>query len=180
MNINNYPEINPGKKLLKRIYIAVMLWIVGRGIQAASRVDRDIKREFKELPEDFLMCLGILPGGPYMFIGKDKKGRAKYLGWNPKGKKVTLGMSIKNIEAAMLVFTFRESTATAFAHDRFIVDGDLIPGMAVVRILNLVEVYLLPKIITKLAVKRYPPWSEMSPLRKYIGRIIVYVRAFTF
>lgn len=180
MNINKYPEITPGKKLVKKIYIAVMLWIVGRAIQAACRVDKDVKRDFKELQDNFLMCLGVRPGGPYMFIGKDKKGRAKYLGWNPRGKKVTLNMGIKNTEAAMLVFTFRESTATAFAHDRFIIDGDLIAGMAVVRILDRVEVYLLPKIITKLAVKRYPKWSELNPVRKYISRILIYIRAFTF
>jgi hypothetical protein len=45
---------------------------------------------------------------------------------------------------------------------------------AVVRILDMVEVLLLPKIIARLAVKRYPAWS---PLRKHLGRFMVYVRA---
>ncbi|MBN2077767.1 MAG: hypothetical protein JW838_02295 [Spirochaetes bacterium] len=203
MNINKYPEHKPGKALISRLYVAIMLWIVGRAIQAAAKMDKDVKREFSELPDNFLMSLGILPEevfppnylasimpsfitergilplGLNMIIGKDKKGKVRYMGSNPHGKKITLQMGIKNLQAAMLVFTFRESTTTAFAHDRFIVNGDLVQGLAVVRILNIIEVYLLPKIITKLAVKRYPKWSEMSPLRKHLLRIMIYIRAFT-
>ena len=204
MNIHKYPEYKPGKKLIPRMYVALMLWVVGRAIQAAAKMDKDIKKEFSELPDDFVMSLGILPEeayqpnflarilpsfitergilplGLYMIIGKDKKGRVRYMGSNPKGKRITLQMAIKNLQAAMLVFTFRESTTTAFAHDRFIVNGDLVQGLAIVRVLNIIEVYLLPKIIAKLAVKRYPKWSEMNPIRKHLLRILIYLRAFTF
>ncbi len=45
-------------------------------------------------------------------------------------------MSIKNVESAILVFTFQESTAVAFARNRFVVDGDLIDALAVVRVLD--------------------------------------------
>ncbi len=203
MNINNYPEHKPGKNLISRMYVALMLWIVGRAIQAAAKMDKDVKKEFSELPDNFMMSLGILPEEVYppnyltqimpsfvvdkgilplglnMIIGKDKNGKVRYMGANTHGKKITLQMGIKNLQAAMMVFTFRESTTTAFAHDRFIVNGDLVQGLAVVRILNIIEVYLLPKIITKLAVKRYPKWSEMSPIRKHFLRILIYIRAFT-
>lgn len=180
MNINKYPQISGGKKLIKRIYIAIMLWIVGRAIQAAARVDKVVKEEFKNLRDDFVFSLGVLPGGPYMIVGKDKNGRVKYMGWNPAGKKLTLKLGLKNMEAAFLVFTFQESTCVGFAHNRFVVEGDLSDGLAFVRILDLVEMYLLPWFITKLAVKRYPKWSEVSPIRKYIGRVLIYIRAFTF
>ena len=73
----------------------------------------------------------------------------------------------------MLLFTFQESTAIAVARDRLIVDGEVPYACAVVRILDSVEVYLLPKIIARLAVKRYPAWS---PGRKYFGWILVYLR----
>jgi hypothetical protein len=55
-----------------------------------------------------------------------------------------------------------------------VVDGDVAHACAVVRILDIVEVYLLPKIIAKLAVKRYPGWSFR---RKYLGRVLVYIRS---
>ena len=175
MNINEYPEIRSGRKLVKRIYLAIFLWFTGRAIQAAARVDRDVRKEFEGLRDDFAFSLGVLPNGPYLVVGKEK-GKVKYLGGNPAGKKLTLKMDIKALEAAMLVFTFQESTATGFAHDRFMVRGDLPDACAIGRVLDLVEVYLLPKVVTKLAVKRYPKWSTLSPVRKYVGRVLIYVR----
>jgi len=180
MNINNYPEIKSGGKLIKKIYVAVMLWIVGRAIQAAYRVDKEVKEEFDRLSDDFMMHLHVLPSGPGMIVGKDKNGSVRYMGWNPAGKKITLDMKIKNIEAAILMFTFQESTCVASANNRLAVSGAVPDTLAFIRILNIVETYLLPKIITSLAVKRYPGWSQMSPVRKHLGRIIVYVRTFTF
>jgi hypothetical protein len=180
MNINNYPEIKSGGKLIKKIYVAVMLWIVGRAIQAAYRVDKEVKEEFDRLSDDFLMHLHVLPSGPGMIVGKDKKGSVKYMGWNAAGKKITLDMKVKNIEAAILMFTFQESTCVASANNRLAVSGAVPDTLAFIRILNIVETYLLPKIITSLAVKRYPKWSQMSPVRKHLGRILVYVRTFTF
>ena len=180
MSVRQYSEIKPGKKILKRIYVNIMLFVVGRAIRAAAVHDKVVKKEFADLPDNFAFSLGVVPDGPHMVIGKDAKGKVKFLGMNPTGKKVSLKMSIKNIEAAMLVFTFQESTAVAFAHDRFAVDGDLADSLAIVRVLDLVEVYLLPKFITSMAVKRYPKWSQMNPIRKHFGRILVYVRTFTF
>ncbi|HNU92092.1 MAG TPA: hypothetical protein PKO25_09485 [Spirochaetota bacterium] len=177
MNHDSYPEIKPGKKTLKRIYIAVMLFIVGRAIQAACRTDSTVKKEFQNFKDGFAFSLGVHPFGPWMIVGRDEKGRAKYLGWKPEGKKISLKMNIKNVEAAMLVFTFMESTSVAFARNRFVVDGDLIDALAIVRVLDLVEVYLLPKLIAGLAVKRYPKWSELSPVKKHLGRIVIYTRA---
>lgn len=180
MNINKFPEIKPKGKLIKKIYVAIMLWIVGRAIQAAAKVDREVKAEFASLRDDFMVKLGVSPSGPAMIIGKDKKGVVKYMGWNSTGKKLTLEMNIKNIEGAILVFTFQESTCMAYDNERFIVNGDLPDALTFVRILNLIEIFLLPKIIASLAVKRYPKWSQMNPVRKYIGRALIYIRAFTF
>jgi hypothetical protein len=108
-----------------------------------------------------------------MIVGKNQRGVVRYKGWDPAGKKIDLQMKIKNIEAAMLIFTFKESTTLATARDRLIVDGEVAHACAIVRILDIVEVYLLPKIIAKLAVKRYPGWPFR---RKYLGRVLIYVR----
>ncbi len=203
MNINRYPEIKPGSKLLKRIYVAVMMWFLGKAIQAAVKVDPEVKKEFDIIPPNFTLRMmiyperafplffyakmlpafvrdkGLLLYGIQMIIGKDKEGRVRYMGSDPKGKKIDLHMIFKSLEAATMVFTFRESTTTAYAHDRFMVEGDLPYALAFVRVLDIVEVYLLPKIVAKRAVKRYPKWSELSPIKKYVNRVLVYVRAFT-
>ncbi len=180
MNIKKFPEIKPGRKPFKKIYVAIMLWIVGRAIQAASKVDREVKSEFAGLRDDFILNLHVLPSGPGMIVGKDKNGKVKYMGWNPRGKKITLDMQVKNIEGAILMFTFQEGTCVASCNNRLAVLGDVPDTCTVVRILNIVETYLLPKVITSLAVRRYPKWSEMNPIRKHLGRILIYVRTFTF
>lgn len=158
---------------MKKDYVAIMLWFVGKAIQAASAVDEDVKKEFAALPDYFTFSLGVMPDGPHMVVGKTRKGIVQYIGWDPEGRDIDLKMKIKNIEAAMLLFTFQESTAIATARNRLIVDGEVPHACAVVRILDTVEVYLLPKIIAKLAVKRYPAWSSG---RKYAGRVMVYIR----
>ena len=176
MNYNKYPQISPKSKFIQRVYVSIMLFVVGRAIAAAAKTDKVVKEEFKNLRDDFIMRLGVTPNGPEMILGKDDKGQVKYMGWNSKGKKITMNMQIKNLEAAMLMFTFQESTTMATARDRLSVGGDLPDACAFVRILDIVETYLLPKIIVKLAVKRYPKWSQMSPARKYVGRVLVYTR----
>ena len=171
--MNNFREVKAGKKSLKKDYVAIMLWFVGRAIQAAAAVDKDVRKEFQELPDHFTFSLCVMPDGPHMIVGKDKRGDVRYMGWDPEGKSIDLKMKIKNIEAAILLFTFQESTAIASARNRMIVDGEVPQACAVVRILDAVEVYLLPKIIARLAVKRYPLWS---PGRKYLGRTWIYIR----
>ena len=171
--MKNFREVAPGKKSLKKDYVAIMMWFMGRAIQAAAAVDRAVKKEFAGMPDRFTFALSVMPNGPHMIIGKDRRGVVRYRGWDPEGKKIDLDMKIKNIEAAMLIFTFQESTALATARDRLVVDGEVAHACAIVRILDIVEVYLLPKIIAKLAVKRYPGWSFR---RKYLGRVLIYVR----
>ncbi|PIE70938.1 MAG: hypothetical protein CSA22_05945 [Deltaproteobacteria bacterium] len=163
-----------GGRVFKRLYVAVMLGCVGRSIQAASRLDPAVKKEVAQLPDGFTFCLGVMPKGPYMVVKKRSTGDLKYAGWNPGGTSIDVDMRIKHLEAAMLLFTFQESTAVANAHDRLIVDGDVPSACAVVRILDRVEVFLLPKLIASLAVKRYPDWPLTYTLW---GRIRIYLRA---
>jgi hypothetical protein len=170
-NKKGYREIKPGKKSVKKVYLWIMLWFVGRAIQAAAKVDRDVRNEFAKFPEDFTVSLGILPDGPCMIVGKDKNDKVQYMGGKPEGKDIDLSMQIKNLEAALLLFTFQESTCLAISRDRIVVAGDLRAACAFVRILNIVETYLLPKFLARLVVKRY-----QSPPSKHINRFRIYFR----
>jgi hypothetical protein len=109
-----------------------------------------------------------------MVLGKDAGGCVRYLGSRPEGRRIDLAMKIKSLEAAVLMFTFQESTAGATARNRLVVDGDIPAACAVVRILDAVEVYLLVKPLARLAVKRYPSWPAGRIL---IGRPLIYLRA---
>ena len=166
-------EIHAGEKPLKRAYVSIFLWFTGRAIQAAAKTDKEVKKEFDALPDGFSFALGCLPNGPWMIVGKEN-GRVKYFGSNLNARPVQLRLVIKSIEAAFLILSFQESTALATARNRLMTDGEIPYALSVIRILDMVEVYLLPKIIASLAVKRYPSWWSFG--RKLGGRIGVYTR----
>ena len=169
-----YREISPGPNYFKRTYMGINLWFMGRAIQAASRVDDRVKHEFQALPEGFTFALGVLPAGPYLVVRKTGTETARYLGRNIDAHTVDLVMAFKYLEAAFLTFTFRENTPMATARDRLIVDGEVVYACSVVRIIDMVQIYLLPKFIARLAVKRYPRWQLG---RKLINRSRIYVRS---
>ncbi len=171
--MEDFVEIKPKGKPLKRIYLNLMLWFVGRAIQASAKVDKKVKQEFEDLPKGYNFALGAFPNGPWMVVGKDDDGRVRYLGRNVKDKTIDLWMTLKSVEALFLLFTFQESTPVSNARSRLFVEGDLPHACAVVRIMDIVQVYLLPKFIAKLAIKRYPRWSLKQHI---IGRILVNAR----
>ncbi len=171
--MEDFVEIKPKGKPLKRTYISLMFWYVGRAIQAAAKVDPVVKQEFEELPDGYTFAMGAFPNGPWMVIGKDDAGRVKYLGHNVKDKTIDLWMTLKSVEALFLLFSLQESTPVANARDRLFVEGDLRNGCAVVRLMDIVQVYLLPKFIAKIAIKRYPRWTLK---RHVIDRFLVSAR----
>lgn len=178
MRIEKFNGIKPGRKILKKIYVKIALVLFGRAFQAGAKTDPSIKKEFDALPDDFLFDLCLAPDGPHMYVGKEK-GKVRYFWFAPKGRRLHLAMKVKNIEAAMRLFTFLESTCVATARNRIVVEGEIKYAVAMVRIMNLLEVYLLPKPAAKLGVKRYPAWSQLSPVRKHLGRVILYLRLIT-
>ena len=169
-------EVKPRKRYLKRIYLGIMLWVVGRAVQAAARADKDVRDEFSSMPDGYTFCLGAFPNGPYMIVGKDDTGKVRYLGSKKENHPVHLEMGLKSTGHLFTLFTFQESTPTANARDRLFVSGDVPQACAAVRILDTVQVYLLPKPIARLAIKRYPRW----PLKRHIlTRTMVLVRTAT-
>jgi aldehyde:ferredoxin oxidoreductase len=167
---------SPSKRLFKGLYLQLMFWFMGRAVAAAARVDAGVQDEFAQLAEGFTFALRVLPSGPCLVVGKDPEGRPRYLGGVSSGMEVDLDLMIKHRAAAMLLFTFRESTAVSFAHDRMLVDGSLGCAMNVVRILDRVEILLLPGCIARLAVKRVPAGKAAPTI---LRRLMLYARTIT-
>lgn len=138
---------------LQRVYVSTMMAVVGRGLVAISKVDDEVRQEIAGFPEGYIIQMVVLPGGPG-FIARVKAGGELELA---KGN-VTPDLSIKfkHLKHAFLVFSFQEGTAKAFANDRMIADGEVSHAIRLVRCLNKMEAIILPKLIAKLAVKRYP------------------------
>ncbi len=174
--MEGFIEVKPGKKYIQRIYLSIMLWFVGRAIQAAAKVDKTVAAEFAAMPENYTFCLGAFPNGPHMIVGKNDKGQVKYLGRNYDKQPIHLEMGLKSMGHLFTLFLFLESTPTANARERLYVTGDVPHACAAVRVLDIVQVYLLPKPIAKLAIKRYPKWTLK---RHTIDRTMVYIRTIT-
>jgi len=171
--METFTEIKPGRKPFQRIYLCIMLWFVGKAIQAAARVDKEVKNEFKSMPDNYTFSLGAFPNGPYMIIGKNDRGKIRYLGGDISKHQPDLEMTLKSMGNLFVLFTFRESTPISNSRNRMIVSGDVPQACAAVRILDIVQVYLLPKFIARLAIKRYPKW----PLKRHtFGRAMVLLR----
>lgn len=157
--MNDFREIAPKGRPIVRMYLSFMLWFVGRAIQAAAKVDPAVKKEFDELPEGFTFVLSAAPDGPAMVVAKDPSGNVKYMGGSIEGRHIHVKMTFKSMEAMLLLLTFQESTPVSNARDRLFVEGSIPEACAAVRILDIVQVYLLPKPVAKMAIKRYPRWD---------------------
>lgn len=164
-------RLRPKRQCFAGMYCSVLLWFLGRAAAAASRYDQETAGEFSSLPEGFSFALQAGEDGPAMVLERDANGRGRYLGGAGYllDHPVDLKIQIRTLAAAMLLFTFRESTATSQARDRMIADGPIPETCTVVRILNQVEILILPKMIAKLAVKRY-----RKPTRLAVKRLRIY------
>jgi hypothetical protein len=154
------------EKKIKKIVVQIVMFVLGKAIQSASRWDSIVRHEVARWPDDFTFALDVLPWGPRMSM-KKQGGRLKYLGAGPKD--VDLLISFKNIECAFLVFSGLMGTEQGAAERRTIVKGDLTVALSLIRIINLVEVYLYPRIISRRLVKRVPKLNlKQHALRVYI------------
>lgn len=149
---------------IQLVYVNLMIWLVGRLLEAASKVDKKIQEEIKALPSAFAFSMGVLPGGPEFIVQKQASGM-----FYCKRKKDTIPadliISFKHVKHAFLVLAFQESTARSFANDRMLLDGEINLAMIVVRCLDRMESLVLPKFIAVRAVKCYPTISFLEKLR---------------
>ena len=162
------------RQRLKRLYVALMMRIVGWGLRAMSRVDPVVRAETAGFPDGIVIAMTTLPDGPSMVLEKTAEGRLRYLGGRLP-EKLGLAIRFKHLDYAFRVFGFIESTPTAFARDRMVVDGDLASGIRLVRCMYRLEALLMPRFIAARGVKRYPPdlrlGEKLGMNLKIYGRI---------
>lgn len=166
------PIKKPGLKrsTARRMYVRLMMEVVGRALQATSEVDRYVQEEAAVMPDDFIFEMTVMPGGPALVVQKQAGGRLRYLGQKAP-RKPDLSIQFKHLTHAFLVLSFQEKTSLSFAHDRILVDGDLGHALRVTRILNQLEAYILPRFIADRAVKEYPVDLSLSGKLRSATRI---------
>jgi len=64
-------------------------------------------------------------------------------------------VNLKSVQAAWLLFSFQESTCRSEASGRLTARGDLSLVCTFIRLMDKVEILLLPKFIARRAVKKW-------------------------
>jgi hypothetical protein len=145
-----------------RLYVALMMQIVGRGLVAASRCDRVMRTELAALPTGYRIAMTVVPDGPGFMVESVGEGRLRWVPGRDAAAHLTI--RFKHVALAFLVMSFQESTAQAFANDRMVADGDVAVATRLVRCLDRMESVILPGFIARRAVKRYTPLPLLHKL----------------
>ena len=147
---------------LQRLYVTIMMEVIGKGLVAASEVDDEIARE-----------VAAFPAGPSFRVRVTPHGTLELA--NGSTARPGLSIKVKHLAHAFLVFTFQESTARAFANDRMVADGEVSYAIRLVRCLDRMEALILPKLVAERAVKRYPTNLQLSDKIQKAARIYALV-----
>ncbi|MBI9108353.1 MAG: aldehyde ferredoxin oxidoreductase family protein [Spirochaetales bacterium] len=144
--------VKPSAKIIKKIYCSVIMAVLGWFIPKIACRKESVRDEVRLFPENYTCTLGVWPSGPSVVFRREGD-RLKKIGG--RTTRVDLGIYLKSIDAAWLMFTFQESTCQAEANNRLLVRGELQHSCTFIRLMDKVEILLLPKFIAKKAVKKW-------------------------
>ena len=152
------------RKPVRKAIAATVFVFLGRGLVAAARWDKRVKREIATWPECATITITIAPHGPSV-SWRVSEGRLEYLGvW--RDVESTLLVTFKSVDVALPVLIGRKGMLQAFAEHRSTLAGDIGFGMSLVRCLHIVEGYLFPDLIGKKVL-------PSKPVRE-VPRLLVY------
>jgi|GEM_PF-345815 len=166
-------NIAPGYSKTKRFIVRANFFVLGRGFQAASRFDSQVKKEISDWDEGFTVIMRVRPRGPSMAWRKSNS-RMKYIG--SKAAEADLTIAMKNLESAFLMMTAQIGTPQAYAQHRLGLEGNIADAMTLTRCLNSVEAYLFPKFICKRILKRPPKMG----VKRHCTRFLIYLLGIVF
>ncbi len=135
----------------KRALVSTALLALGVAFELISKSDPKIMEEVSDFKDGFVLCLGVLPAGPEIYVLKEG-GRLKYLG--KKERAADLKILFKNMDAAVKLLIGLMPAHTAFAQHRAIVHGSLYDAMQANRAMAVVQKYLFPSLMLNYLFKR--------------------------
>lgn len=149
---------------VKELISNIVLFFLYRGVNVVSKVDPNVKREVESWKEGFTVKVQTCENGPGLIL-KKKNGKIIKI---KKADNYDIEIIFKNLDSAFLVLTARAGISKAYAQHRFILKGNIIEAMSLVRCIDIVETYLFPKIIAKNLVKQVDKLN--------VPRLITYLR----
>lgn len=159
-------RLNPPPRFFERAYLFILIFFIGRAFKTAYRIDPYIRNEVDNCSSLFSLKLEISDKGPSFLAQAQTKKNLEI--------KPTVTLKIRSIAAAIRIFTFQENSCLAEGQSRFIPDGHFDIICTFIRILDELEILLLPRFIAKHAVLRYesPKRKHWIRARLYLGIIL--------
>ncbi len=154
---------------LKKFIVSFGFKLLGKGLVSVSKIEQAVKEELRFYEDGFVLELKVFNTDTKVAV-KKVGDEFKYLG---SKYDITPDLSVifKSYEGALLLVLGQIGVYEGYAQHRFIVEGDFIKGMPLVRILYYVEAYLFPKFITKNILKEIPDRSS-TKLKAYVGLLV--------
>ena len=142
--------------LFKSIYCSIVMAVLGWFIPNVACRKKSVRDEVMNFPDNFTFSFSIWPNGSSVAF---KRVGDRLIKVSIDEKNADLTVHLKSLEAAWLLLSFQESTCQSEANDRLVVKGELVHSCTFIRLMDKVEILLLPKILAKKAVKK---WEYVS------------------
>ncbi|WAG12462.1 SCP2 sterol-binding domain-containing protein [Aeromonas dhakensis] len=143
----------------RQLWITSLLWIIGRTLCRAARVDEAVRRELAPLPDGLTIRLEV--GGMAQGLTIHKADGRWQSGPAPDaGALHPLRVRFKHPAIAFRALSFRLGVNQAFSENRLLVEGDLTVAMHLVRALEQLQALILPAFIARPLLRHYPDPSH--------------------
>ena len=166
-------DIKPKNDRLKNAVVKAGFYALARGTESASHFNTEVQQELEAWPENYTLMLKVAPKGHEIWLQK----KGQHLKWiSSQDKDADLIVLFKNLDTAYRIITTQSNVHTAFTQNRIMVYGDVGASMVLIRVLNIVQAYLFPPILSKNVLKRVPKFS----LGEHLGRLRLYSLGLAF
>ena len=150
---------------MQKFLINTVFLVLYRGIRAAYKVDPGLRAELDSMGEAYTIKLGVLNSKVGITFGLRN---GKIVRFKKKTAPTPdINITFKSLKSALKVALGISSVAQSFASHRFILEGDIMQAMPLVRVINTVECYLFPRFMTKNIID-IPPKRATNKVRFYL------------
>ncbi len=151
-------------KKIKHFIIYIVLQFLYRGLKVLYKNDSRIMYELDGWKSDKTLRLKIINGPSITFQYTYLKGIEKL-----NCHDIDIDIIFKNMHTAFFVFIGLKSVKQAYLEHDFILKGDIFESMRFVRCVDLVEIYLFPRFMTKRILNHHE--------KRYKPMLLVYLKA---
>lgn len=155
-------NIKPPKNHAKALVVETGFLALKRAMQSASHFEETVQSELEQWPEGYTFSMAVVPNGPSLSMTKCQgKLQSK-----SADDDVDLLIELKNLETAFQMISTQAGIPQVYASHGIAVVGDTAMAMSLIRIINVVEAYLFPEILSKNILKKVPKMT----LKRHLNR----------